>query len=594
MPHLSTYVASIALLTGTFVDTALVPRLQAPWTYAGVPSGKTVREIAQENIYGGGDGRDFSGPSLPPPGLTPDAALPTPLPTESASLIASGSIRRPQRPPVRPPGDGDQGTPDSCPVSEYFNAGPANWISARTDQWFDNWWKLNNNTAKKGIAQTLGQQFLRTPDFCADASLTAECTFDPCSQMAFLGMSPNLQPAYYVLESIKNLHAIFTGLAETLKSSSIGSALSSDGWARIFYVDKDTEDITFWKELANGLTTIVAISAALAVFVVPGGQALGVIAAGAVAFTGGTFASVYNVRTINDDTPIKAAELGMTLSTFFTNSMQQFLTANDQLMAGEAYGDVGDLRSVFTDGNFVDLPGVNGTTLLPAWNNLMTAAAINTLWRAQKVFILGGIPCNVSLGIGDGPDEAYYCKEGKAYWLYYWREFDGPKLGKILGINWGKKQWGQADKPPGLDQLGKSDTSGDYSAINVQSIINSSVDASNIAGVNYTPETARNRTMTMLKQGRADPLTQGVSWEGTFTIPVCDISLAATKNFPKKSVMLQPYGKNMVPQWCGSICGTAQQTADFIKAANMEGFESPYAYCPKGYKAGHFDAPDPA
>jgi hypothetical protein len=78
----------------------------------------------------------------------------------------------------------------------------------------------------------------------------------------------------------------------------------------------------------------------------------------------------------------------------------------------------------------------------------------------------------------------------------------------------------------------------------------------------------------------ANPGAEGAAWEGIFTIPVCDVGSAVYANYLYKQYILQPYGQNSRPVWCGPICnGDNQTTYDFIKAANMQGFQSPKHLC---------------
>ena len=114
--------------------------------------------------------------------------------------------------------------------------------------------------------------------------------------------------------------------------------------------------------------------------------------------------------------------------------------------------------------------------------------------------------------------------------------------------------------------------------------------ASNKAvGLNYTYDQFMNRTEDLLKDGFLSPSDAGPSWEGIFTVPVCDISGAIPqKNWPKKKVILQPFGKGKIPQWCRPVCTNssgqtdAALTLQFLDAAKMTNFKSPTHYCPNG------------
>ena len=135
----------------------------------------------------------------------------------------------------------------------------------------------------------------------------------------------------------------------------------------------------------------------------------------------------------------------------------------------------------------------------------------------------------------------------------------------------------QVWEPPGFENLG----TGEYSGVTYEDIINSSLDSYNVAQYSYTNATAAARAEAAIKDGWANPGAVGPSWEGTFTIPLCDISAAVNSDYWGKQYILQPYDQESRPVWCGPICsGSVQQTQAFIQAANMVGFESPRHLCP--------------
>jgi hypothetical protein len=136
--------------------------------------------------------------------------------------------------------------------------------------------------------------------------------------------------------------------------------------------------------------------------------------------------------------------------------MKQIIGGNDQLMAGNDFGGRGDIRAFFKNGTFVNFPGVNATLAIDYMNTMLLAKAVNNLWRRQKVFIMGGGNCNDNSGLGEGPANAKLCRDGKAWYLYFWKEKSGFTLRKT--------QWGWVDSPPGADELGK----GEYAGISVE------------------------------------------------------------------------------------------------------------------------------
>jgi hypothetical protein len=49
---------------------------------------------------------------------------------------------------------------------------------------------------------------------------------------------------------------------------------------------------------------------------------------------------------------------------------------------------------------------------------------------------------------------------------------------------------------------------------------------------------------------------------------------------PQKQYVLQPYGGNSRPQWCGPVCtGREDVTTAFLAAAHLDGFKSPTEAC---------------
>lgn len=270
-----------------------------------------------------------------------------------------------------------------------------------------------------------------------------------------------------------------------------------------------------------------------------------------------------------DDTYKKSSDLGLALANIIIGSIQSFTTANDILMHGQTYHDTGDLRSYLRGGNFVNYPGIDKNTVTGQLNGFLIGQAINSLYRQQKIFILGGGNCGDNQGIGQGPQDGTICRDGKAWYLYWWQEPDHFTLNM--------HQLGWVTSPPGADKLGK----GDYAAVTIQDILNSSLDAYIVAGYNYDNITAYQRAQSALKQQWANPAAQGTAWEGIFSIPVCNIS-AAINGSPSWSgeYILQPYGHESRPVWCGPICdGNITKTRAFIHAANMENFESPVHFC---------------
>lgn len=124
-------------------------------------------------------------------------------------------------------------------------------------------------------------------------------------------------------------------------------------------------------------------------------------------------------------------------------------------MSGQSYGDA-DIRSYLSGGAFLAYPGVDKNSVTDAMTNMLVGTSINQLYRTQKIFIMGGGACDDNQGIGSGPQEATVCRDGQAWYLYYWQENDV--------VSTTSHQWGWVASPPGADQLGQ----GAYGGVSVQ------------------------------------------------------------------------------------------------------------------------------
>jgi hypothetical protein len=145
-----------------------------------------------------------------------------------------------------------------------------------------------------------------------------------------------------------------------------------------------------------------------------------------------------------------AADLGASLAGSFKAGIKSFGSIQNDLMAGKTLpNNQGDIRSYISHGAYLDVPGVNVNEAIDYFDSMVTSKAINALWSEQKVFIMGGGPCDDSGGIGSGPQDAKLCRNNQAWYLYFWHEGNGNPT------NAG--QWGYVTSPPGLNLLGSND-----------------------------------------------------------------------------------------------------------------------------------------
>ncbi|CAI7658698.1 unnamed protein product [Penicillium glandicola] len=181
---------------------------------------------------------------------------------------------------------------------------------------------------------------------------------------------------------------------------------------------------------------------------------------------------------------------------------------------------------------------------------------------------MGGGACGDNKGIGSSPKASIICYDGRAWYLHCW------KNNGVFSLT--SHHWGWVVTPPGLGNIGQ----GDHSGINIADVINSSLNVWAIACYNYNSDTTSERVSGAIKTSWVCPRSQGASWEGVFTIPMYHVRSTIDSNDLYREYVLQAYGHDSCPVWCGPICsGDVHTTQDYIKAANMEGFDSPKHLC---------------
>ncbi|KAI1141355.1 hypothetical protein F5Y05DRAFT_409909 [Hypoxylon sp. FL0543] len=466
-------------------------------------------------------------------------------------------------------------------VAQFYNPTPSDWQKNNVDQWFSAWMTNHSSdisSATHGFTGAFGNYAIGDPDFSChiDGSEGHSCTVVACDNRVLNDLGDNIRPAYYVLEAIQGLTTYFQGFKDAMFQSAIVAAFEKEYWTTMFYQPKSNDErIMIWREIINAGIAIIGIITAVAS---AGAAAAGVAAAGAAAIgasgaiaSGALGAGSIAFQALKDDSFQKDATLGDLLGTMVGTALSNFTDINNDLMMGKTV-DNADIKTYLQGGAFVNYPGVDITGTVSVLNAFLQGTAINQLWRQQKIFIMGGAKCGDGQGIGSGPKDYSICRDGKAWYLYYWHEGNGNPFTS--------KQWGYVTMPPGADQLGK----GDFQGVTVADVINSSIDSYNVAEYNYTADKAQERVKEAIEQGWRNPGAQGPSWEGTFTIPVCDVSQIvplSTQQWPLgKQYILQDYGDNSRPVWCGPVCnGDWAKTSRFINAANMGGFKSPKHLC---------------
>ncbi|EMR65549.1 hypothetical protein MGN70_012825 [Eutypa lata] len=457
------------------------------------------------------------------------------------------------------------------PVSEFYGQTADDWQSYGTDQWLSDWFSNNSDeisSNSNGFAGAFGEWAIGNPDWsCRDDGSASSCDLDLCDNNVLNNRGDDIRSAYYVLEGINRLHSYFAGISQAFETSAIATSLSKESWSLTFYEAKDDSSaINTLKEVLTLTTTVIAVGAAFAGL----GPAAPAAFAGAIAAAAGgaSTAAQIQINAAQDDTFEKDADLGAILSKVVVGSMKSFTSANNQLVAGQNYENSGDIKTYLSGGAFVNFGGVDKNAVIDQMNAFLLGNAVNQLWGQQKIFIMGGGQCGDDQGIGSGPQDYSVCRDGKAWYLYYWHEGNGDFLSE--------KQWGYVTVPPGADQLGQ----GDFAGVTVADVINSSLDSYNVAEYAYDADKAAERVQDALGGGWQNPGAQGPSWEGTFTVPVCDVSDAVNQDWYMKEYILEDHDENARPVWCGPICSNDwDKTKRFIEAAGMGGFKSPKHIC---------------
>ncbi|KAI1078840.1 hypothetical protein F5B20DRAFT_194404 [Whalleya microplaca] len=458
-------------------------------------------------------------------------------------------------------------------VASYYGQTTKDWDKYKMDQWLEAWMKNHSSEISHhsyGFSGAFGDWAMGNPDWsCRDDGSASSCDLDLCDNKRLNSRGDDIRSTYYTLEAVNRLHSYFTGLSEAFEVSAIASALSKDKWSKTFYKPKNNDKtINTLKAVLTAITTTIGIGATFAGL----GEGTALLGTAGSVFSniasGASVEGQLQLKQDKDDTFDKDAQLGAILAQVVVQSMKSFTAANNDLMAGKSYKNTGDIKKYLSGGAFVAFQGVDKNKVIDKMNAFILASAVNQLWRQQKIFILGGGKCGDGQGIGSGPKDYSVCRDGKAWYIYYWHEGNGDPFSG--------KQWGYVTKPPGADELGK----GDYAGIKIADVINSSLDSYNVGEYNYDSNKAAERVQLALKKGWRNPGAQGPSWEGTFTIPVCDVSGAVGKGYYDGRYILEDYGKNSRPVWCGPICSDDWDKTDrFISAAHMNNFKSPKHIC---------------
>ncbi|KAJ5436695.1 hypothetical protein N7445_007580 [Penicillium cf. griseofulvum] len=477
-----------------------------------------------------------------------------------------------------------------CPVAQYLTPEPTieNWNKAGTDTWLDKWWTEHadsRTTHVHGFAGAFGDYAVSKPNWsCQDNGNTDTCSVDACNNDKLNALGDDMEQAFYLMQALNNLHGFFIGLEQAFGTATDGITLDTDAIVNNFWHDENNWNALALKEILNMLSLLVGLFviglSAPAFAAVIGTVVPTLAAAGSTMFAGGVSGVMLSISP-KDSIPATQSDLGHLMAGMVPKIADSFTTSNNELMLGHGFGN-GDIRNILKDGAWLDYKGLDKVAARKVFTAMLESVMINSLWRSQRVFIIGGGACGDGQDVGRGTNEGdnVFCdNENRAWYLYYWQR-DPMAMGKYDG--WISRPWGsdRMGESPIIKADGGNEKEKVWPELNPTDVIKSSLKSFRAAGYNYDASTLSSRIGEIFASG-ANTYTEGLSMEGLWTIPVCDIS--KTVNNPDyiwsmKRDILHPYGYNELPHWCGPICGMDKNTTiEFYKAANFkDDFAAPF------------------
>lgn len=223
--------------------------------------------------------------------------------------------------------------------------------------------------------------------------------------------------------------------------------------------------------------------------------------------------------------------------------------------AGAADQNNHTILDYLDNGTFVDQAVIPTETEVETYyRSSLIARAVNLKWRTQSAYIVGTSADMKHDNQFPSNDSWTSPRSGRTYVPYF---FDGRSQLSL----------------PGLDALDQT-----FYSVTASQVAEASARAWEVAGFNYTDAVALRRVQDSFSDPELTPFRDGVSWEGTFTLPVCDVG--------DHSDWLVPYGGRLLPCCCGPDCS---QTHAFVQAANLNHSQDWRDICHKQLKGTSLD-----
>ncbi|KEF52544.1 uncharacterized protein A1O9_11386 [Exophiala aquamarina CBS 119918] len=429
-----------------------------------------------------------------------------------------------------------QTDPNLCNVSSGWDPTPANYLASQADQNLQSWWENELSSDARRFEHAFGK-LLGINQFRCGISSISSCTIPSCFEIQ---EAENPSWIYLVALSLQNLNQMFNVMYNGITLGQLDATNLVDDLAANIFEWKDPE--------YHGNTAGFWVAATLTSICTFGAYRVGT-AVGSAAFFGlGTFGgaatshvaeSFQPAQDLTKDDGIRSLnDMFYNLSSAARSAIDSW--ANDTF-AGQTDENGSSILDFVKDGAFVD-PSVlpSQTQVETYYRSSLVARAVNGLWRTKPLYLIS-TTANIS-NTELHQDSRYLSpRTGKTYVPYYFH--DKTQL-----------------EPPDFAVL-----NGSFYSIKPSQTTESSARAwEQAGGNNYTSELSTARLLEALTSNeRLTPFQDGASWEGMFTLPVCDVGTRVE--------WLVPYGGKILPCCCGEDCA---DTKNFIEAANLNKSES--------------------
>lgn len=229
------------------------------------------------------------------------------------------------------------------------------------------------------------------------------------------------------------------------------------------------------------------------------------------------------------------------------------------IFSGKADNNSNTILEYLAGGNFIYASSIPYLTLAETYYKTnLVSRTVNALYREKQTYVVSTtVPPKYFFK--DYPEgSSWTSPAGRTYTLYSYQ-----------------KQ--KPQRPEGLDVL-----NGSYYNINAWQIAKSSGQAWEVAGYDYSNKISQQELFESFGANSNDtPFQDRAGWQGTFTIPVCDVGDHAES--------MVDYGEPTLPCCCGTGC---RDTRAFVEAANLNKTRSWYYRCRKQLKGTELNIQD--